>query len=36
MTGNNILPYIMNPDDVIDIDTPRDLRIAECLFGGRL
>lgn len=34
MTGERILPYIMNPDDVIDIDTPRDLKIAECLFGG--
>lgn len=36
MTGNHILPFVMNPDDVIDIDSPRDLRIAECLFGGRL
>ncbi|OGA13631.1 MAG: hypothetical protein A3G25_09980 [Betaproteobacteria bacterium RIFCSPLOWO2_12_FULL_63_13] len=35
MTGDFILPYVMNPDDVIDIDTPRDLRIAECLFGGK-
>jgi CMP-N,N'-diacetyllegionaminic acid synthase len=33
LTGDKILPYIMNPDDVIDIDTPRDLLIAECLFG---
>lgn len=33
MTGDRILPYIMNPDDVIDIDSPRDLKIAEALFG---
>lgn len=33
MTGDRILPYLMNPDDVIDIDTARDLRIAQCLFG---
>jgi CMP-N,N'-diacetyllegionaminic acid synthase len=33
MTGDRILPYVMNPDDVIDIDTVRDFRIAECLFG---
>jgi len=35
MTGDRILPYIMDSADVIDIDTPRDLRIAECLFGGK-
>jgi len=35
MTGDLILPYVMNPDDVIDIDTPRDLQIAECLFGSK-
>jgi len=35
MTGDLILPYVMNSDDVIDIDTPRDLRVAECLFGGK-
>lgn len=34
MTGDRILPYIMDPDEVIDIDTWRDLKIAECLFGG--
>lgn len=34
MTGDRILPYIMNPDDVIDIDTLRDLQIAQCIFGG--
>lgn len=36
MTGDHILPYVMNPDDVIDIDSQRDLMIAECLFGGKL
>jgi CMP-N,N'-diacetyllegionaminic acid synthase len=35
MTGDKILPYIMNPDDVIDIDTPRDLEIARFLFEGK-
>jgi len=34
MTGDLILPFIMNADDVIDIDTPRDLKIAEALFGS--
>jgi len=34
MTGRTILPYIMDPDDVIDIDSPRDLRIAQALLGG--
>lgn len=34
MTGDRIYPYIMDPDEVIDIDSLRDLRIAQCLFGG--
>jgi len=33
MTGNRILPYIMNPDEVLDIDSPRDLIIAQLLVG---
>ncbi len=33
MTGDRIFPYIMDPDDVIDIDSEKDLRIAECLYG---
>lgn len=32
MTGSKLLPYIMNPDDVIDIDSPRDLEVARTLF----
>jgi N-acylneuraminate cytidylyltransferase len=32
MTGSKLLPYVMNPDDVIDIDSPRDLEIARSLF----
>ena len=36
MTGDRILPYIMNPDDVIDIDAPDDLKILEILFKNRL
>lgn len=35
MTGTRILPYIMDPDEVIDIDSTRDLKIAECLFGEK-
>jgi len=34
MTGNKIFPYIMNPDDVFDIDSPRDLEIVR-FFAGR-
>lgn len=33
MTGDKLLPYIMNPEDVIDIDAPRDLEIARALFS---
>jgi CMP-N,N'-diacetyllegionaminic acid synthase len=32
MTGDHILPFIMEPDDVIDIDSPRDLAIARMLM----
>lgn len=32
MTGKKILPFIMNPDDVFDIDTPRDLEITRYFF----
>ena len=32
MTGNSILPYIMDVNDVIDIDTHRDLLIAKALY----
>jgi CMP-N,N'-diacetyllegionaminic acid synthase len=32
MTGNNILPYIMDPDEVIDIDSVRDLAVARLLM----
>jgi CMP-N-acetylneuraminic acid synthetase len=33
MTGKLILPYIMNPNDVVDIDSQRDLDMARLLFG---
>ena len=36
MTGDLILPFIMNPNDVIDIDTPRDLEIAKFLFERKV
>jgi CMP-N-acetylneuraminic acid synthetase len=36
MTGDKILPYIMNPDDVIDIDSEHDLKIAEILFKDKI
>ena len=32
MTGNKILPYIMNAEEVFDIDTKQDLKIAELFF----
>lgn len=32
MTGQRMLPYVMNADDVIDIDTARDLTLARALF----
>ena len=35
MTGERILPYVMDPSEVIDIDSPRDLVVAECLFGEK-
>jgi N-acylneuraminate cytidylyltransferase len=31
MTGSRIFPYIMNPDEVLDIDSPRDVIIGETL-----
>jgi N-acylneuraminate cytidylyltransferase len=33
MTGDAILAYVMKRDDVIDIDSARDLEVAEALFG---
>jgi N-acylneuraminate cytidylyltransferase len=33
MTGSRILPYILDPDQVLDIDSPRDLIIAKFLVG---
>jgi N-acylneuraminate cytidylyltransferase len=32
MTGERILPYLMAGDDVLDIDSARDLEIANLLF----
>lgn len=32
MTGDKLLPYIMNPDEVIDIDAPIDLEIASLMM----
>ena len=34
MTGDHIWPYVMEADDVIDIDTAMDLKVANVLFGG--
>jgi len=36
MTGDKILPYIMNPDEVIDIDSEQDLKVAEILFKDKI
>lgn len=35
-TGAKMLAYIMNPADVIDVDTPRDLEVAELFFAGKI
>ena len=32
MTGDKILPYIMDPEDSIDIDKPKDLEFAKYFF----
>ncbi len=34
MTGDRMLPYVMMPDDAIDIDGPRDLLLARLLMEG--
>lgn len=36
MTGDKIFPYTMNPEDVIDIDSPRDLEIARLLMEHKI
>ena len=36
MTGDKLAPWIMSADDVIDIDTPRDLEIANWLMKEKL
>lgn len=35
MTGDKMLPYIMQPEDVIDIDSPQDLQIAEIILKDK-
>lgn len=35
MTGERILPFVMDTDDVLDIDSPRDLEFARFLLEGR-
>ena len=34
MTGARMLPYVMNANDVLDIDTPRDLAFARFVLEG--
>ena len=36
MTGDRLLPYIMDPEDVVDIDTLADLKIARLLYKNKL
>jgi len=36
MTGTKIYPYVMHPDDVIDIDTPLDLAFARYYLSEKL
>lgn len=35
MTGDKMLSYTMNPDDVIDIDSPRDLEFARFMMESK-
>jgi N-acylneuraminate cytidylyltransferase len=35
MTGDRILAYVMDPNDVLDIDTPRDLAFARFVMENR-
>ena len=35
MTGSSILPFVMDPDDVMDIDTPRDLELVRYFMEHR-
>jgi CMP-N-acetylneuraminic acid synthetase len=35
MTGDKMLPYIMNQNDVIDIDTKLDLEFARFFLGAK-
>lgn len=32
MTGDRILPYVMNAEEAFDIDAPRDLAVARFLL----
>ena len=34
--GDRCLPYLMKPEESVDIDTPFDLFVAECLLNRRL
>ncbi len=36
MTGNRLFPYIMNPPDVVDIDTLEDLQFVRTLYQDKL
>lgn len=35
MTGDKILPYFIDPDEVIDIDSPRDLEFAKFFMESK-
>ena len=36
MTGDRLLPYVMDPEDVVDVDSFRDLEIVRTIFKDRL
>ena len=36
MTGDKMLPYIMEPEDSIDIDKPMDLEFAKFFLKNRV
>jgi len=36
MTGSKILPFVMQPQDVVDIDTYEDFQICETIFAEKM
>ena len=32
-TGERVLPYLVDPDPCVDLDTPHDFRVAEMILA---